>query len=92
MDRDRPLQALGLRRITRVIEAHWSDPPVLAGLLHELRFRLEPEAAFHARSIARRLSTLRYELSQDAARIAEESQTAAAARGLSELSITRTVP
>src|ERR1700740_2320152 len=75
----RPLQTLSVRRITRVIEAHWDEPQVLAGILHDLRFRLEPEAAFQARSIARRLSTLQYRLSHDAARIAEESQAAAAA-------------
>lgn len=83
MTRDRPLHGLSVRRITRVIEAHWDEPRVLAGILHELRFRLEPEAAFQARSIARRLSTLRYQLSQDAARIAEESQAAAMALGAS---------
>ncbi len=76
-DRDRPLQALSLKRIVKAVEDHWSEPTVLAGLLHELRFRLEPEAAFQARSIARRLSTLQYQLLHDAARVAEESQAAA---------------
>ena len=50
-DRDRPLQALSLKRLTRVVESHWDEPPVLAGILHELRFRLEPDAACQARSI-----------------------------------------
>ncbi|MBV8537273.1 MAG: hypothetical protein JO128_16860, partial [Alphaproteobacteria bacterium] len=76
-DRDRPLQALSLKRIIKAVEDHWSEPAVLAGVLHELRFRLEPDAAFQARSIARRLSTLHYQLSHDAARVAEETRAAA---------------
>ena len=76
-DRDRPLQALSLKRIIKAVEEHWSEPAVLAGVLHELRFRLEPDAAFQARSIARRLSTLHYQLSHDAARVAEELHAAA---------------
>src|SRR6185437_3527527 len=71
------LQALSLKRIVKAVENHWNEPAVLAGVLHELRFRLEPEAAFQARSIARRLSTLHYQLSHDAERVAEETRVAA---------------
>jgi hypothetical protein len=89
-DRDRPLQALSLKRIIKAVEDHWSEPAVLAGMLHELRFRLEPEAAFQARSIARRLSTLQYQLLHDAGRMAEESQAAADALAIVPLSVDET--